>query len=274
MRALMAAAAALLVLPAAARAETEFVTMQQSAFAPAQISALVGDTVYWRNGSLRDHTILAADGSFGALGHVVPGGAYSASFNNPGAFAYYCAIHPGMTGEVDVYPLLLQAPPRPVGAGEPVSFSGRAPAGSGTVRIERDSGSGFVPVGSGSVDATGAFRATVAASTTSIYRAVNAAGGASPPVQVVVVDRKLTLRAGRHGVGRVRVTPADPGARVVLQVWLRERFGWFTVAQRKLDRHSRAEFVSRYRGRRARALLVLPDGYTPVTASAPVRLAH
>ena len=273
MRALLAVAAALLVLPAVAQADTEFVTMQQSAFAPGQISALVGDTVSWHNGSLRDHTVVTADGSFGSPGHVGPGGYYSTSFNTPGAFPYYCALHLGMTGEVDVYPLLLQGPPHAIGAGEQVLFSGRAPAGTGSVQIQRDSGSGFVPVGAAAVDATGAFKASVAASATSIYRAVDAAG-ASPSVQVVVVDRTVTLRAGRDGSASVSVTPADPGARVVLQVWLRERFGWFPVAQRKLDRHSRAEFPARYRGRRARAVLVLPDGYTPSAVSAPVRLPH
>jgi plastocyanin len=270
-RALLVAAAALLVAPALAQADTQFVTMQQSVFAPAQISAVVGDSVSWHNGSLRDHTVVTADGSFGSPGHVGPGGYYSAPFNTPGAFPYYCALHLGMTGEVDVYPLLLQGPPHALGAGEQIQFSGRAPAGTASVQIERDIGSGFVPVGTAAVDANGTFKATVAAAATSTYRAVDAAG-ASPPVQVVVVDRTVTLRAGRGGAARVSVTPADPGARVVLQVWLRERFGWFPVAQRKLDRHSRAEFPSRYAGRRARAVLVLPDGYTSSAMSAPVRL--
>jgi plastocyanin len=267
MRALLVAAAALLVAPALAQADTQFVTMQQSDFAPAQISAVVGDSVSWHNGSLRDHTVVTADGSFGSPGHVGPGGYYSASFNTPGAFPYYCALHLGMTGEVEVYPLLLQAPPHPVGAGEQITLSGRAPAGTGSVQIERDG----VPLTSAAIDASGAFRASLVVSTTSNYRAVDAAG-ASPWVQVVVVDRTVTLRASRHGTASVSVTPADPGARVVLQVWLRERFGWFPVAQRKLDRHSQAEFPARYRGRRARAVLVLADGYTPAAMSAPVRL--
>jgi hypothetical protein len=90
-------------------------------------------------------------------------------------------------------------------------------------------------------------------------------------VQVVVVDRHMRLSA-RGTAARVRVTPADPGATVVLQVWLRERFGWFPVAQRKLDRRSSATFPIHHPGRRARVVLVLPDGYTPVAMSNALRL--
>ena len=70
----------------------------------------------------------------------------------------------------------------------------------------------------------------------------------------------------------MHVDPVDPGATVVLQLKLRERFGWFPVAQRKLDRHSNALFPIRRPGRRARAVLVLPDGYTPVAMSNALRL--
>jgi plastocyanin len=263
--------AAALALPAAASAATDFVTIQQAAFGPPKVAALVGDTVSWHNGSLRDHTVTTADGSFGSNGHIVPGGGYQAVFNTAGAHPYYCQLHAGMTGEVDVYPLLLSVPSSAVAPGEPIQLSGRAAAGTSSVRIERDSGSGFVPVATAAVDGGGNFQASVPATTSALFRAVGAAG-ASQSVQVVVVDRQVSLRAGRRTGVLVHVTPPDRGATVVLQVWLRERFGWFPVSSRRLDRTSSAKFPLRYRGRRARAVLVLPDGFTPVAMSAPLRL--
>ena len=96
-------------------------------------------------------------------------------------------------------------------------------------------------------------------------------GGTSQSVQVVVVDRQVSLRVVKHSLLQVRVTPPDPGATVVLQVWLRERFGWFPVSARKLDRRSSALFPIHHPGRRSRAVLVLPDGFTPVAMSSPLR---
>ncbi len=262
--------AAAFAVPAGASAETDSVSIEQSAFTPPQIAALVGDTVSWRNGSLRDHTVTTADDSFGSLNHIAPGGFYSASFASAGAFPYYCTIHPGMKGEVDVFPVLLDGPSHAVSPGDQIPLTGRAMAGTSTVSIERDSGAGFAQVATAAVDGMGMYKADVPATTTAVYRAVGAAG-ASQTVQVVVVDRQIRLGAAR-GLARVHVSPLDPGATVVLQVWLRERFGWFPVAQRKLDRHSNADFPIRHPGRRARAVLVLPDGYTPVAMSNALRL--
>jgi hypothetical protein len=70
---------------------------------------------------------------------------------------------------------------------------------------------------------------------------------------------------------RVRAVPGDPGAIVALQLQLRERFGWWTVARRRLDKHSRATFKAPL-GARARVVLTLPDGWTPVVTSAALRL--
>ena len=83
--------------------------------------------------------------------------------------------------------------------------------------------------------------------------------------------------AKRHGqrhrfdLVRVHVTPPDPGAIVVLQVDLRERFGWWPSQRRRLDSSSNATFRVRA-GSRARVVLTLPDGWTPVIASAATRL--
>ena len=62
----------------------------------------------------------------------------------------------------------------------------------------------------------------------------------------------------------VSASPATPGARMVLQVNLRERFGWWPVKRARLDKRGHAGFVVRGYGRvPARAVLVGPDWATP-----------
>ena len=65
---------------------------------------------------------------------------------------------------------------------------------------------------------------------------------------------------------RVTVTPSDPHAVVVLQEHLRERFGWWPVARKRLDYVSTAAFRVR-RPRRVRVVLVDADGWTRLAIS-------
>jgi plastocyanin len=272
-RSLIAACVAALVVPAAASAQSQPVVMQQAAFAPAQISVLVGDTVAWRNTSFRDHTVSARDGSFGSPGRVRPGASYSLEFAQAGSFPYVCQLHPFMSGEVDAFPILLAGPKVAVSRGGTIKLDGRAQAGTSSVEIQRDDGSGFAAVATAAVDGSGSFSVELPAVASSKYRAV-AAAGASQDVQVAVIDRKLQVRASRSrrsAVVRVRAVPADPGAIVQLQLQLRERFGWFPVQRKRLDRHSSASFRAPFHAR-ARVVLTLPDGWTPVTTSSAFRL--
>jgi plastocyanin len=272
-RALAAAAAlAALALPAVASADTEDVGVQTSAFGPSQISVLAGDSVMWMNQSLRTHTVTARDGSFGSA-QLGSGGMFTSKFPNAGTFAYYCQIHPFMTGEVDVYPVLLKGPTGAVTRGGEVTLDGRAEAGTSSVQIQADSGAGYADAATAAVDGTGAFHATMAATVSAKYRAVSAVG-TSPEVQVLVMDRKLSLHARRRGrtaLVRVRATPPDPGAIVVLEVQSREHFGWWPSRRHRLDGTSSTVFRVRA-GKRIRVELTLPDGWTPVITSAPMRL--
>jgi plastocyanin len=265
-------AALFLLVPTAAYADTANVGIQSGAFGPGQVSILAGDSVDWQNQSLQTHTVTSRDGLFGSP-HIGQGGGFSQAFPSAGAFAYYCQIHPFMSGEVDVYDVLLSGPAQPVTRGDQVALSGRASAGVSSVEIQADSGTGFADVATAAVDGTGAFNVSLPATATTQYRAV-AGASISPAVQVVVIDRTMTVRASRHGrrdLVRVRVTPADPGAIVVLQLDLRERFGWWPAQRRKLDATSSAVFRAP-RGARARVVLTLPDGWTPVITSAATRL--
>jgi plastocyanin len=266
-------AAAALALPATASADTQNVGIQTSAFGPNQLSVLAGDTVEWNNQSLRSHTVTARDGSF-ASPQIGIGHSFTTTFTNGGAFAYYCQVHPFMTGEVDVYPVLVQGPVNAVSPGSPIELSGRAEAGTSTVDIQADTGSGFTHVASAAVDGTGAFHTSVTALASAQYRAMVPAGG-SPAVQVLVMDRSLALQArpsrNRTALLRVVATPADPGAIVLLEVQLRERFGWWPTSRRRLDARSGAVFRVRA-GARVRVMLTLDDGWTPVVTSDAMRL--
>jgi plastocyanin len=268
-------AAALALSPAGASADTVKVTLQTAAFTPSQITVLTGDVVAWHNSSFRDHTVTSRDGSFGSPGHIAPSSGYSYAFPSAGSFPYYCSIHPFMTGEVDVYPVLLDGPSHAVNRGTQFTLSGRAAPGTGSVDIQADSGSGFASVAPATVDPSGAFSASLPALSSARYRAVDAAG-ASPAVQVAVVDRTLVVSASRRGqtaLIRVRAVPRDPGGRVTLQIWKRERFGWWPVSRHRLDRHSRTVFRAPL-GALARVVLTLPDGWTPLVTTPARRLPH
>jgi plastocyanin len=273
-RALVASlgAAAALALPAVASADTADVGIQTSAFGPSQISVLAGDSVMWMNQSLRSHTVTARDGSFGSQ-QLGTSGMLTQKFPAAGTFAYYCQIHPFMTGEVDVYPVLLKGPIGAVSRGGQMVLDGRAEAGTSSVDIQADSGTGYANVATAAVDGTGHFHVALPATASAKYRAVTAAG-ASPEVQVLVIDRKLTVRAARHGrysFVRVSANPRDPGAIVVLEVQSRERFGWWPAQRHRLDGTSRTVFKVRA-GKRIRVELTLPDGWTPVITSPAMRL--
>jgi hypothetical protein len=95
-------------------------------------------------------------------------------------------------------------------------------------------------------------------------------------VQLLVLDRKVSAAArSRRGRATVRthVVPGSRGATVVLQLHLKERFGWWPVQRARLDKRSRARFAVRLRHKvRARVVLVGADGETPVARSAVLRL--
>jgi plastocyanin len=281
-RALRVAATALAcfgVLAAVAPAvpEDAHVSILYSSLSEPRTVVLAGDTVHWLNVSTRTHTVTSRDGLFDS--DLIPShSGFARLFDTPGTFLYACKIHPSIAGEVDAYPLLLSGPAAAVLTGSQVALTGRAQAGVTSVSIERQDPSGFTGVASAPVGADGSFTAQVTPRATSSYRAVSG-NLASPALQVNVTDRRdLTVKAKRAGGGTrlsVRVQPPDPGARVALQLYLRERFGWWTVARRELSSESAARFAVRRRGsRRARVVLLGGDGITPVAVSAAVRFRN
>jgi len=247
------------------------VAVGYASYDPARIDVLAGDTVTWSNDSVRKHTVTADDGAWSSA-ELVAGARFARRFDVAGAVPYYCRLHAGMRGEVDVAQLLLDPLPGPGAPDRPYVVAGRAALPPGAaVTIEADAGAGFHPLGAATVADDHSFRATIVPPTTVTLRAT-AADAASPPAQLLVLDRTLVARAHARAHGAVVVTthvvPASPGALVVLELRLRERFGWWPAQRRRLDARSRARFTLRPGHRvHARVLLTLPDGATALAVS-------
>jgi plastocyanin len=268
-RMLVSAAVVAAVSAVPARADTTSVQILDSGYNPPRAVALAGDTVGWRNSSfVNQHTVTSAGFDSGP---IVPGGGFFHDFPTSGTYLYACTIHPFLSGEVDVYGLLLRGPERAVARGAATPVTGRAAAGVGSITVEEDTGAGFHLVATAQPEG-GSFRAIVHPPANATYRAV-AGANTSPPVQVLVSDRsEMRVKASGRRI-RVHVDPVNPGARVSLQFKLRERFGWWTVARTRLDKRSDARFVTRRRKPVwARVVLTQSDGWTILATSTSLRL--
>jgi plastocyanin len=267
MRRLALAAAAAVVLgvfPAAASASTQQVNVLFAAFSPTPLDVLPGETVEWSNVSDRHHTVTADNGSFDS-GDLNGGDHFSRTFAAVGAYPYHCTIHAGMTAEVDVRRVTLGTlPTAAVPAGRPVDFEGRTADPAQPVTVELNTGTGFHPAGTATPAADGTWRTTLLAQKTGDYRAA-VGTDTSETRHLLVSSRKVRIRATRRGVA-VTVTPSAPNARIVLQLHLRERFGWWPAVRKRLDFVSSASFRVK-RPARVRVLLVGRDGWTPIARS-------
>jgi plastocyanin len=257
--------------PASAEPVAQTVTIEYQSFAPPQLDALPGDTVHWSNTSVRTHTVTANDGSFDS-GEVPGGGGFAHQFAAPGVYAYYCSIHRGMFGEVDVRRVILDPPAAaPVPAGRPVTFTGRSADVNAMVNVQQATPGGYRTVAGSRPSADGHWSATLRAPSTGNYRA-SIGADVSETRRLLVVDRKALVRATSRGL-TVTVSPLDPGATVVLELFRRERFGWWPVQRTRLDYVSRASF--RVRGPAlARVVAVDRDGWTALFTSSVLRLSR
>ncbi len=286
MRALAAALVGLAVLAAPAQADSIFVSAGTTRFAPSELDVLMGDNVIWRNNSQKTHNVKSEAAGYSS-GRFAPRAAANHVFSTAGVFPYVCTIHDGMTGEIGVYPLLLDGPSRPVQPNAAVALHVRAPEGTGPVTIEADSGAGFLPVAvagppvGGGHDGhaePGTLHANVTVSQSATYRAVSAAGASQELRIDVSAGPALSVSAKRRSAGvliNVKASPASPGAPVVLQLRLRERFGWWPLARARLDKRSRAAFtVRRYGGVPARVVMVGADWTSPLSQSRVFRVTR
>ena len=95
-----AALVCLLLAAPTALAETIQIKINDLAFSPTEATAKVGDMVEWMNADFVDHT---ATDKAGAWDLAIPAGkSAQLKLTNPGTFAYYCKVHPVMTGTIRV----------------------------------------------------------------------------------------------------------------------------------------------------------------------------
>jgi plastocyanin len=272
------ASAALLILvlgtglaatPSRARAAPVSVTIDYQSFSPGSIDAVPGDAITWANQGGRTHTVTADYGAFDS-GDLPVGHRFTWIPTAPGRYTYHCAIHTFMTGVVNVRLVTLgPLPTGPVAPDQSVHLQGRTANPAAPVTIERDTGDGFAPVATVKPRTNGTWQTDVAATSTAQYRA-SVAGGVSETRRVLVVNRKVDARLAK-GYLLVRVVPEAPHARVALDLYLRDRFGWWPVRRARLNAASRARFAI-HGPVRARVTLLGHDGWTALATSPVLRV--
>lgn len=82
-----------------ARAETIQIVVDKMAFAPAQISAKIGDTIEWVNKDILVHTATVR-GDWEVMLPLKKSG--QIVLKKAGTIDYYCRFHPNMKGQITV----------------------------------------------------------------------------------------------------------------------------------------------------------------------------
>ena len=85
-----------------------FVFLQGNNFSPGALTVKAGSTVYFMNmdspggGDPEIHNVVFSSGSTAKSNDLMQYDSYSYTFATAGAYAYFCAYHPGMKGTVTV----------------------------------------------------------------------------------------------------------------------------------------------------------------------------
>ncbi|MBI4393246.1 MAG: hypothetical protein HY556_05545 [Euryarchaeota archaeon] len=87
--------------PDARQAEPNQIAIRGSSFSAPDVTITVGQSITWTNHDGFAHTVTASDGSFES-GRLEQGATFTHVFKTVGKFAYFCSIHPGMQGIVNV----------------------------------------------------------------------------------------------------------------------------------------------------------------------------
>jgi plastocyanin len=221
-------------------------------FLPASLTALVGQTVTWRN---LDHATHTVSGGPLSSGRLVSGSSYAHTFEEPGTYAYLCTLHRTMRGTVTVASLGLTGPAAPVSAGEHALLEALVPPGTQSVTLER--------VGGGTVatavpDESGRAAFHVPASEPGSYRLrAGELTSSAVRVRVAPVVRMTAGRAGERIRVRATITPAQPGATIALERYVRERFDYRRVTAKRSATGTSATFTLRDRRRTALKVAVV-----------------
>jgi plastocyanin len=85
--------------PPAAKVE---VKIDNFAFMPTELTVAVGTTVEWVNRDDIPHVVVSDDKKTFKSRALDTDEKFSYTFTNPGTYAYFCSVHPKMTGKVIV----------------------------------------------------------------------------------------------------------------------------------------------------------------------------
>lgn len=263
-RAAIALAVAAALAGAARAAEPEHVVaIPGSFYAPAELDALVGETVSWRNSDHRAHTVTSDADEFDS-GGLGSGATFSRTFAAEGDYVYHCRFHRFMRGVVHVRSLLLLPSARTPAVGAVVLLRGRSPRAGEEVVLERVRNGTADVAATTTADGAGAFVFPVRVERAVTFR-VRSGTATSGPVRLAPRPR-VELRV-RGGVARIVSTPARAGAAVRIEAYNRERFDWSPYARAKLGRNGSASVrVAPRRPLHLRARVVAGGGFAEATS--------
>jgi plastocyanin len=77
------------------------VGIENFAFAPADVSAAVGETITWTNSDSAPHTATLDDGACDT-GNIAQNASAGLVFDAAGTYPYHCTIHPNMKGTITI----------------------------------------------------------------------------------------------------------------------------------------------------------------------------
>lgn len=77
------------------------VGIENFAFAPAEVTAAVGETITWTNADSAPHTATLDDASCDT-GNIAQNASAGLVFDAAGTYPYHCTIHPNMTGAITI----------------------------------------------------------------------------------------------------------------------------------------------------------------------------
>jgi len=95
-------AALMLGTSVSAHAATIQISMENLVFAPAEVSAKVGDTIEWVNKDIFAHTATARNGDWDVT--IAPKKTATLVLKKAGSIDYYCRFHPNMKATMTVAP--------------------------------------------------------------------------------------------------------------------------------------------------------------------------
>jgi plastocyanin len=77
------------------------VGIENFAYAPADVSAAVGETITWTNSDSAPHTATLDDGACDT-GNIAQNASAGLVFDAAGTYPYHCTIHPNMKGTITI----------------------------------------------------------------------------------------------------------------------------------------------------------------------------